>query len=93
MPRNRRELLVGAVLFSTKAVVAKLIYRYHVDAVTLIGFRMLFSLPFFAAVALWHAQRSPHSAEIDMPDSTAQNRGQDRRDPTARQRLVPRLPA
>ena len=51
--------VVGAVLFSTKAVVAKLIYRYHVDAVTLIGFRMLFSLPFFAAVALWHARRSP----------------------------------
>lgn len=51
--------VTGAVLFSTKAIVAKLIYRYQVDAVTLIGFRMLFSLPFFAAVALWHAQRSP----------------------------------
>ncbi|THC45693.1 DMT family transporter [Massilia sp. Mn16-1_5] len=43
----------GAVLFSTKAVVAKLLYRYHIDAVTLIAFRMLFSLPVFAAVALW----------------------------------------
>src|SRR5215217_6555387 len=50
--------VIGAVLFSTKAIVAKLIYRYHVDAVTLIGFRMLFSLPFFAAVALWHARKS-----------------------------------
>lgn len=50
--------VVGAVLFSTKAIVAKLIYRYPVDAVTLIGFRMLFSLPFFAIVALWHARRS-----------------------------------
>jgi drug/metabolite transporter (DMT)-like permease len=47
--------IVGAVLFSTKAIVAKLIYRYHVDAVTLITFRMLFSLPFFAAIALWKA--------------------------------------
>jgi drug/metabolite transporter (DMT)-like permease len=45
--------IVGAVLFSTKAVVAKLLYRYHIDAVTLIAFRMLFSLPVFAAVALW----------------------------------------
>lgn len=45
--------LAGAVLFSTKAVVAKLLYRYHIDAVTLIAFRMLFSLPVFAAVALW----------------------------------------
>ncbi|QGZ39495.1 EamA domain-containing membrane protein RarD [Pseudoduganella flava] len=43
----------GAVLFSTKAVIAKLLYRYHIDAVTLIAFRMIFSLPVFAAVALW----------------------------------------
>jgi drug/metabolite transporter (DMT)-like permease len=43
----------GAVLFSTKAVVAKLLYRYHLDAVTVLAFRMLFSLPVFAAVALW----------------------------------------
>jgi drug/metabolite transporter (DMT)-like permease len=48
--------IVGAVLFSTKAIVAKLIYRYDVDAVTLIAFRMLFSFPFFAAVALWKAR-------------------------------------
>ncbi len=45
--------LGGAVLFSTKAVVAKLLYRYHVDAVTVLAFRMLFSLPIFAVVALW----------------------------------------
>ena len=43
----------GAVLFSTKAIVAKLLYRYHIDAITLIAFRMLFSLPVFAAVAFW----------------------------------------
>lgn len=46
----------GAILFSAKAIVAKLIYRYPVDAVTLITFRMLFSLPFFAAVAFWKAR-------------------------------------
>lgn len=45
--------IVGAVLFSMKAIVAKLLYRYHIDAVTLLGFRMLFSLPVFALVALW----------------------------------------
>jgi drug/metabolite transporter (DMT)-like permease len=45
--------VVGAILFSTKAIVAKLLYRYQLDAVTLIAFRMLFSLPVFAAVALW----------------------------------------
>jgi drug/metabolite transporter (DMT)-like permease len=45
--------IVGAIFFSAKAVVAKLIYRYHVDAVTLITFRMLFAVPFFAALAIW----------------------------------------
>lgn len=49
----------GAVLFSTKAVVAKLLYRYHIDAVTLIAFRMLFSLPVFAAVAVWKMRAGP----------------------------------
>jgi drug/metabolite transporter (DMT)-like permease len=48
----------GAILFSTKAIVAKLIYRYQVDAVTLITFRMLFSLPVFAAIALWQMRRA-----------------------------------
>jgi drug/metabolite transporter (DMT)-like permease len=47
--------IAGAVLFSAKAIVAKLIYRYDVDAVTLIAFRMLFAFPFFAAIALWKA--------------------------------------
>jgi drug/metabolite transporter (DMT)-like permease len=49
----------GAVLFSAKAIVAKLIYRYHVDAVTLIAFRMIFSVPFFATVAFWKARAEP----------------------------------
>ena len=51
--------VAGAVLFSTKAVVAKLLYRYHIDAVTLIAFRMLFSLPVFAAVAIWKMRVGP----------------------------------
>lgn len=45
--------LLGAILFSTKAIVAKLIYRYGVDAVTLIAFRMIFSLPFFIVIGIW----------------------------------------
>jgi drug/metabolite transporter (DMT)-like permease len=50
--------ITGSILFSTKGIVVKLIYRYPVDAVTLIGFRMMFSLPFFAAVAIWQARIS-----------------------------------
>jgi drug/metabolite transporter (DMT)-like permease len=48
--------VAGAILFSAKAIVAKLIYRYPVDAVLLITFRMLFALPLFAAVAVWKAR-------------------------------------
>jgi drug/metabolite transporter (DMT)-like permease len=47
--------IIGAIFFSAKAIVAKLIYRYSVDAVTLLAFRMIFSLPFFVAIALWKA--------------------------------------
>lgn len=57
--------VIGAILFSTKAVVAKLLYRYHIDAVTLIAFRMLFSLPVFAAVAIWQMRVGPPLSKQD----------------------------
>jgi drug/metabolite transporter (DMT)-like permease len=72
-PSERQTLLsglaiatCGAVLFSAKAIVAKLIYRYDVDAVTLIAFRMLFSVPFFAAVAFWQSRTAPVLAKTDL---------------------------
>ena len=43
----------GAIAFSGKAIIVKLAYRYGVDAVTLIMYRMLFALPLFAALAWW----------------------------------------
>jgi len=57
--------VVGAILFSGKAILAKLIYRYQVDAVTLLFFRMSFSLPFFAAIALWKTITLPPLLKID----------------------------
>jgi drug/metabolite transporter (DMT)-like permease len=48
--------LAGSVLFSAKAIVVKLAYRYGVDAETLLALRMLLALPFFAA-ALWWTTR------------------------------------
>lgn len=48
---------LGAVLFSAKAIIVKFTYRYGIDAVTLIAFRMVFSLPFFAVVAWYQARR------------------------------------
>jgi len=44
---------LGAVAFSGKAIIVKLAYRYGVDAVTLIMYRMLLALPLFAALAWW----------------------------------------
>jgi drug/metabolite transporter (DMT)-like permease len=45
--------LAGSIAFSGKAIIVKLAYRYGVDAVTLIMYRMLMALPFFLAMAWW----------------------------------------
>ena len=45
--------IVGTLAFSGKAIIVKLAYRYGVDAVTLIMFRMLFALPVFVVMAWW----------------------------------------
>jgi drug/metabolite transporter (DMT)-like permease len=44
---------LGAIAFSGKAIIVKLGYRYGVDPVTLIMFRMLFALPVFVFMAWW----------------------------------------
>ena len=59
---RRRGLLLaglGAVAFSGKAIIVKLAYRYGVDAVTLIMYRMLFALPLFLALAWWAGRGKP----------------------------------
>lgn len=43
--------ILGIVLFSSKAVMVKLAYRYDVDAVTLLTLRMLFAFPFYVVIA------------------------------------------
>ena len=50
--------IVGAVLFAAKAIIVKLLYRYHLDALMVITFRMLMSLPFFAGIAVWKTYTS-----------------------------------
>ncbi|AYQ30486.1 MULTISPECIES: DMT family transporter [unclassified Polaromonas] len=49
----------GAIAFSGKAIIVKLAYRYGVDAVTLIMYRMLFALPIFALMAWWASRGKP----------------------------------
>ena len=47
----------GVILFSTKAVIVKLAYNYNVDPITLLLFRMLFSLPFYFGVFLLNRKK------------------------------------
>ena len=49
----------GSIAFSGKAIIVKLAYRYGVDAVTLIAYRMLFALPLFALLAWWAGRGKP----------------------------------
>ena len=57
--------LIGAVLFSGKAIVVKLLYRHQVDAMTVLAFRMLFSLPAFGLIALLQMRRQAPLAVAD----------------------------
>lgn len=45
--------LLAAVGFSAKAILVKLAYLDHVDAITLLALRMAFAVPFFIGVAIW----------------------------------------
>lgn len=58
--------LLAAVGFSGKAILVKLAYLDHVDAVTLLALRMLFSVPVFIGVAVWAAYR--HAEPLNTHD-------------------------
>ena len=51
--------IAGSIAFSGKAIIVKLAYRYGVDAVTLIMYRMLFALPMFLALSWWAGRGRP----------------------------------
>ncbi|MCP5281818.1 MAG: DMT family transporter [Rhodoferax sp.] len=57
--------LIGAIGFSGKAIIVKLAYRYGVDAVTLIMYRMLFALPLFVGMAWWSGRGKPALSRKD----------------------------
>ncbi|MGG4603221.1 DMT family transporter [Paenalcaligenes sp. Me131] len=48
---------LGSILFSAKAIVAKLTYHYGVNALTVLGFRMLLALPVFLMIAFWQMRK------------------------------------
>lgn len=57
--------VAGAIAFSGKAIIVKLAYRYGVDAVTLLMYRMLLALPLFLGMAWWSGRGKPPLAARD----------------------------
>lgn len=49
----------GAIAFSGKAILAKLMYRHGVDAVQVVFWRMVLALPLFLALAWWAGRGKP----------------------------------
>jgi len=49
----------GAIAFSGKAILAKLMYRHGVDAVQVLFWRMLLALPLFLVLAWWAGRGKP----------------------------------
>jgi drug/metabolite transporter (DMT)-like permease len=54
--------LIGAVAFSGKAVVVKLLIREGVDPITAVGFRMLLAAPSFVLMAWWGGRTAPRES-------------------------------
>lgn len=57
--------VLGAVAFSGKAILAKLMYRHGVDAVQVLFYRMLLALPLFLMLAWWAGRGRPALAWRD----------------------------
>ncbi len=52
--------VTGIIMFSAKAIMVKLGYRYEVDALTLLLLRMIFALPFYLFISVREAKRTQH---------------------------------
>ena len=53
--------IIGVILFSVKAVIVKLAYRYQVSSEHLLLFRMSFSLPFYIIIAMFNKPSNPQN--------------------------------
>ena len=45
-------VLLGSILFSSKAILVKLAYQHEVDSISLLTLRMLFALPFYLVIGV-----------------------------------------
>ncbi len=51
--------IIGAILFSVKAIIVKLAFRHGVDYMTVVFYRMLFAFPLFVFLAWWSGRGKP----------------------------------
>jgi drug/metabolite transporter (DMT)-like permease len=58
--------LAGAIGFSGKAILAKLMYQHGADAVTVVALRMLIALPMFLLLAAWAGRGKPALSRRDL---------------------------
>ncbi len=60
-------ILIGTCCFAAKGILIKLAYRYGITASPLLMLRMLFALPFYAAIAIWiHTQTHTALSKTDI---------------------------
>ncbi len=64
--------LAGAVAFSGKAIVAKLLYRQGADAFAVVGLRMAMAFPLFLLMAWWSSRGRPTGPGAHSPLSRKQ---------------------
>lgn len=57
-------MLLGAIMFATKAIFIKLAYQYEVSSISLLALRMGFSLPFFLAIGFWQMRRNKQQRQL-----------------------------
>lgn len=57
--------ITGVLLFSSKAVMVKLVYQYEIETITALVLRMGFALPFYIGIALWQSRQKPALARRD----------------------------
>ena len=61
-------MLLGAILFSCKAIVIKLAYRFDIDSISLLGLRMGFALPLFLLIGYFRRERSATNGPLKTTD-------------------------
>jgi len=64
--------LAGAVAFSGKAIVAKLMYRHGADAFAVVGLRMAMAFPLFLCMAWWSSRERQAGQSAQAPLSRKQ---------------------